>query len=322
MKDYLNYTGDLRKLSKKDLEWLFIKLLNYQMRYRKNLGISPNMSFGLEIEFSHVKLKDVAATFTQDANLPFWCVHEDKSCEELIDGEVLGGEVSTDIMHDLPLDWDKLSKAIALLKKLKAKTNHQTGLHVHVGSQIFKEDIENVCRFVKIWCVFEHVIFKFGYGNTRFPRPNILFFAQPIATATKLKCKYDANYFKKIRVPQALNYDKKWAVNFSNYQALCQEEEPNNTIEIRCANGTLNKSLIQNTVNFYLKLMEYVVSPNYDEDLINHLFNQLKLKDLDEYSKLYIDDALLLADLIFNNPKDKINFLKQYVKKDEIVFIR
>ena len=33
-----------------------------------------------------------------------------------------------------------------------------------------------------------------------------------------------------------------------------------------------------------------------------------------DYNKLYIDEALELVDLVFDNNLDKINFLKQYLK--------
>ena len=56
MKDYLNYTGDFSDLSRKDLEYLFILLENYKIRYRKNLEIPNNLGFGLEFEFENVLL--------------------------------------------------------------------------------------------------------------------------------------------------------------------------------------------------------------------------------------------------------------------------
>ena len=40
MKDYLNYTGDFSDLSRKDLEYLFILLENYKIRYRKNINVN------------------------------------------------------------------------------------------------------------------------------------------------------------------------------------------------------------------------------------------------------------------------------------------
>ena len=64
-------------------------------------------------------------------------------------------------------------------------------------------------------------------------------------------------------IPKELGFDKKWAINFKNYHYLSSEEEVNNTIEFRIANGTLDRTIIQNTIHFYLKLMLYVMRDEY-----------------------------------------------------------
>lgn len=322
MKEFLNYQDDLSKLSKKDLEYLFVLLKDYKLQYRKNLGLDTFASFGLELEFEHVLLRYVEKEFSKYPYCYSWFVHFDKSCGYEIDGFEIGGEATSPIMHDEEADWKMLTNVIAILLKLRCRITKRTSLHVHAGVQIFQEDIKNVVRFIKVWCIFEHVIFKFGYGTDRTNRPGILYFAHPIADALKLKCKYIPNFLENLLVPYGLGFDKKWAVSFKNYQELSSKEIMGNDIEFRIANGTLNRIIIQNTVNFYLKLMQYVTSDRYDEDLINHLFERLHPKDFSKYDGIYAKDALMLVDLIFDNNLDKINFLKQYVKKDENVFIR
>lgn len=321
MKDYFNYQGDFSKLSRMDLEYLLLELNRYRIRYRKELGIEETASFGLELEFEDVLLYYVKKEFSKHKEFRYWSVHEDKSCSYQIDDFLVGGEVASDILHDEEADWKIVSEAVMLLQKMHAHATDKTSLHVHVGTQIFGEDIQNVVKFVKVWCIFEHVIFKFAYGKQKMNRSQILYFAHPIADALKLKCKYIPRFLETLTIPKALGFDKKWAVNFKNYHYLSSEEEVNNTIEIRVANGTLERITIQNTVNFYLKLMEYVMSDKYDEALINRLFMKLKPKEFDQYQHIYIKDALILIDLIFDDSLDKINFLKQYVK-DEPVLVR
>ena len=36
---------------------------------------------------------------------------------------------------------------------------------------------------------------------------------------------------------------------------------------------------------------------------------------INKANELYLKDAIILSDLIFNNNQDKIDFLKQYIKK-------
>lgn len=322
MKDYINFNGDLNKLSKKDLELLFIELKNYKLQYRNSIGIPKNISFGTEVEFEDISLSSVYQELNKIDQFHYWQVVKDDSCSKHLNDFVIGGEVISPILHDEKIDWQLLTQSLQILKKLGAKATDKTGLHVHIGNQIFGLNIKNVVRFIKIWCVFEHIIFKFAYGKDKTCRPNILYFAHPIAEATKLKCKCIPGFLEFLTIPRALGYNKKWAINFANYYDLIDEEEINKTMEIRVANGSLDENIIQNTINLYLKLMVYVASDRYDENLVDRLFKRLKPKSLMEYDNLYIKDALIFADLIFDNNLDKINFLKQYVKDDEIVFMR
>lgn len=322
MNDFLNYRGNLSKLSKKDLEYLFILLKDYKLKYRKNLGIDKSASFGLELEFEHVLLRYVEKEFSKYPFAYSWFVHFDKSCGYKIDGFEVGGEVTSPIMHDLDKDWKILTNIIAILLKLRVQITERTSLHVHVGAQIMKDDIRYLIRFVKVWCIFEHVIFKFAYGKDSTYRPFILYFAHPIAEALQLKCRHIPGFLENLVVPRGLGFDKKWAVNFKNYQELSSKEIMGNDIEFRIANGSLDRAIIQNTVNLYLRLMLYVTSDKYDEELINRLFDRLELKEFAQYDEIYAKDALLLADLIFDNGLDKMNFLRQYVKKNENVFVR
>lgn len=322
MKEYLNYQGDFQDLSKKELEFLFIKLKDYRLKYRNCLRMDSKISFGVELEFQDVLLYYVKKELSKDVKFKYWSVHEDKSCTYHVDNFAVGGEISSPILHDLDIDWKILAEVLQYLKKLKARATEETAFQVHVGAQIFEQDIRNVVNFVKLWCVFEHVIFKFSYGKESTYRPKILCFARPIAEATKLKCDRIPMFLDSLSCPKKLGYDKKWALNFQNYSFLSLDEEVNNDIEIRCANGLLDKNMIQNTIYFYLKFMLYVMSDSFDEDYINYLFQHLEVKEFEDYSKTYVQDALLLVDLIFDNSLDKISFLKQYIKKDEIAFVR
>lgn len=322
MKDYLNYQGDFQALSKRDLEALFIKLKDYRLKYHSYLGIDSKISFGVELEFQDVLLYYVKKELSKDERFKGWIIHEDKSCTYQIDDFAVGGEISSPILHDIDVDWKILAEVLQRLNGLKARVTEETAFQVHVGAQIFEQDIRNVVNFVKLWCVFEHVIFKFSYGKDAIYRPKILYFAHPIADATKLKCNQIPMFLDRLSCPKKLGYDKKWTLNFQNYSVLSVDEEVNNDIEIRCANGLLDKNMIQNTIYFYLKLMLYVMSDSFNEDYINYLFEHLQVKEFKDYSKTYVRDVLLLVDLIFDNSLDKINFLKQYIKKDEIVFVR
>lgn len=322
MNSILNYKGDLSKLSKDDLKDLFSLLENYKIRYRNDIGVPVEESFGVEIEFGGIPLMMVKDFFYGNLDYQFWSFHEDISVEEESDYQVLGGEVSTDILHNDKEDWKKLLILYKRLKALGAKATDKTGLHIHVGAQIFKEDLEYVKRFLKVWCIFEDVIFRFGYGRSSIPRTFIKEHAMPIApTYYKLKQKHP-NFLDLFTTTKMFDFGKPKAVSFHNYHYLSVEEEVNNTIEIRCPNGTLDANIVQNNINFFLKLMLYVSSDKYDEKLINRLFSRMQSKSLEDYSLLDLKKSLFLSDLIFEDAKDKMNFLRQYVKKNDFETIK
>lgn len=55
---------------------------------------------------------------------------------------------------------------------------------------------------------------------------------------------------------------------------------------------------------------------HFDKDKVlrRDSINKDKIFTYHDYNKLYIDEALELVDLVFDNNLDKINFLKQYLK--------
>jgi hypothetical protein len=93
------------------------------------------------------------------------------------------------------------------------------------------------------------------------------------------------------------------------------EYHQNNTVEVRCPNGTLENAIWQNNINFFVKLLAYVNSDKFDEDLINKKFEKLKNAfTIYDYYLLDIPTAVELSDMLFDNNLDKLNFMSQYWK--------
>ena len=94
MKDFIGFNGDLNKLSKKDLELLFIELKNYKLTFRDSLGISGKISFGTEIEFEDASLYSVYQELSKDDRFHYWQVVKDDSCTKYINDFVINPNVS------------------------------------------------------------------------------------------------------------------------------------------------------------------------------------------------------------------------------------
>ena len=86
------------------------------------------------------------------------------------------------------------------------------------------------------------------------------------------------------------------------------KKKVSNTVEFRSANGTLNKVIWQNLINFYVKMMYSCGSSNFDIELLN--YRQTKGIEPNYYD----DMAFELCDLVFDNDFDKHCFLRQYYK--------
>ena len=91
-------------------------------------------------------------------------------------------------------------------------------------------------------------------------------------------------------------------------------------VEIRNPLSTLDYIIWQNYVNFFVHLFLYCKSNNFNEDILDRRKCEIVdiAGDLDSYDNIYLDQALELSDLIFNNNIDKIYFLRQYLKGMEV----
>lgn len=319
MNDFLNYHGPLSQLSNRDLKQLFYELKSYQLRKRETFGVPQNTSFGVEIEFEGVELEKVKEKLNPISDYRGFIVHKDDSVSTYDCDICYGGEISSDILHDKKEDLDKLYQLFLLLKEMGAMATSKTGFHIHVGTQIYGEEILYLKRLVKVWCIYEEICFRFGYGESSNPRgEDILIFAPPLAPTYRALYQKNRKIFDQLTTTKTFDFGKRNAIAFHNYRYLTGDEEVNNTIEIRCPNGSMNPLIAENTIYFFLKLLLYVTSPMYDELFINRLFGKIKPMNLEDYSQIYLKKALQFSDLIFSTTKEKLDFLKQYVKDEEI----
>ena len=167
-----------------------------------------------------------------------------------------------------------------------------------------------------LWSVYENIIFKFSYNKDKGPRPDIMKYARKMNAefmATYLKY-YDKNFAIE-DVIRSYKERKLNAVNLKN-MSYFNSRKARNTVEFRCPNGTLDEITWQNNVNFFVKFMILCKKGHFDKDKVlrRDSINKDKIFTYHDYNKLYIDEALELVDLVFDNNLDKINFLKQYLK--------
>lgn len=315
MKDINNFikleeNDSFSKLRGSDLQELLIQISEFNLTYRETLNLPKRLTFGIEIEY-----EGIISTFVNffiKRKFPEWDSRKDLSLK-------FGGEIVSDILNDDIETWKKLKTICIYLKKKNAITNKNAGGHIHVGTKIFKNNLDSWKIFIKTYLLYENVIFRFGYGDKISARKDILEYAPPCGKELyrKIEKLYEAE-----KIVDLIGYiptDKYLALNFSNIRFFQKWSSfyTKNTLELRCPNATDEEIIWQNNINMFTKLILSSTKGTIDENFIEYkikninpeLFNNLYL-----YNEVNLKEALEFVDLIFDNNLDKIYFLKQYLK--------
>ena len=315
--DFLNPKGNdkISKMRGIDLQDLIVLIDDYYIKLRNKLGLEQYITFGLELEFEHAKRGIINKKLREIFPNNNWRTKDDGSLQN-------GAEISSPVLQDKLEDWNKFKKVCNIVNHFASIDIHSGG-HIHIGTQALGDKKESWLNFLKMWSVYENIIFRFSYGEFLTARPSIQKYAIPMAKIfweiyqnLKLKNASLESIIKKIQD------DRYCAVNFENVDYFSSNKYAfMNTIEFRCPNGSLNPIIWQNNVNFFVKMLLYCKSISFDDDIIENryrLLNFNKYFALQYYDEIYLQQALELCDMIFNNNLDKINFLKQYLKSFKI----
>ena len=285
----------LSEYSKRDLVKLLEKLKEYKLSLRDKLSISEKETFGFEIECEEANWHEIYINKEND-----WPLVDDMSL-------CFGAELKSPILINTKENWLTLKRMCDLVSQ-NAELGANCGGHVHIGIQSLGKERESLINFMKLWALYEHIIFRFSYNEFLGPRFGLYTTAKPVKDDfLRLIYNYEHKYIDYEDLICFLSKEKYKAVNFKHLDSL-------GTIEFRCPNGTFNPTIWQNNVNLFVKMLKYSSSNKFDKEFINKRIDQISIK---EPNKIYLKDALELADLIFDNNLDKIYFLKQYLKSFE-----
>jgi hypothetical protein len=304
----------LSQLSGYDLQDFIILLNDYYLTLRKQIGLKQTDTFGLELEFENAKRDKIESLLEKDSSLNDWIIKNDSSL-------CYGAEINSPILRDTKANWDNLNKVCDIVEPL-ASIEKKAGGHIHIGTQTIGDNVYSWIHFIKLWSVYENVLFRFFYGDHLTARSCINEYAEPLAD--KFWDDYNQMLVESPSLPILIyhvTHTRHQAVNFKRVNRHnCGEFWKNNTIEFRCPNGTLNPTVWQNNVNTLVKLLHYVKSSDFNDDIVEkrHSINQDEFNQLELYDEIFLDQALELSDMIFHNNLDKIYFLKQYLKSFEV----
>lgn len=319
------------------LEKVCENVRDIEIKYRQKLDFPKGVQFGTEIEFQNASFNSVSFALQEKKKLSNWNLKGDPSVTSIYNGIDHGGEVTSPILHDSKKAWSDLKTACLLIKHNFGLNQGKAGSHIHVDSGILNDNDKFILNLIKLWTVYEHVIYLFAYGENDKPRTSLVTYAYPVAPYyNEFLKEYESNKYAYRHILNGKQINKETNLYFlisncaTNLNALgnglnfghCNgvNIDDKNTIEFRCPNGTLSHIIWQNNINFFVKLLLYCRSNNFDIDFINKKMKNYEVKKLEQYSDIYLDDAIELSDLIFDNELDKMYFLKQYLKINKYNF--
>lgn len=301
---------NVSELRGNDLRSFLLDLEEYFLVYRDTLGLA-NEQFGTEIEYQKAS-KDKVAEFIRN--------HKDISSDwcSVYDGTVMdGGEVRSPVMMDRKCFWAELKLILDFLKSLQVDTSQRAGGHIHVSAAILGDDFLSWRVFLKLVSCYEHVLYRFFFGDKSCGRETISHYAPPIskyiysdlsiideAQSFKSLC----SYFRSINRYSSINFKN---VNTCHPYAL----DIKNTIEFRMPNATTNEVVLQNNINTAVKMVRVCKMGVINEDFLNYKLKYHYNSHVEKFcNTICLKDALEFADLVFDNNLDKIYFLRQYFK--------
>ncbi len=286
------------------------KINGINFKYVSSINIPKNITFGTEIEFVNARFYDVkwklAKRQRQNKLSNYKLEKESTVMHRDVRNNVLGGELVTPILNDSINSWKTLKYACDFLIKMGAKIDRNCSNHIHIGINIFENNLDYFIRFLKVWTIYEDIIYYFSCNEQLQIRNKINSYAKEIGMEI---FKMFEQKYTKTEIIDKLKFillDKTYALRFSTFE----------TLEIRVPAGTLNSTIIQNNISFFIKLILYCKSNYYNEKLINEKFS---LHDKNKSSifnckVINLDKALELSNLIYTTELEKLNFLRQYLK--------
>ena len=308
-----NENNEFIKFRGLDLQELLVEVENYYLEYRNSLGLPNNLTFGIEIEYEGLA-KILVSKFIEK-NFSNWNSKGDGSLRT-------GGEITSPIMSDKTEYWDQLKQICQYLTKKNADTEHNAGGHIHIGTPVLGEDVESWKIFLKLYTLYENVLFRFVYGDKINARKKMNKYAPPIADKL-YQLLEDIDDTSDVEDLESILPDQKYAaLNFHNVSFYHPEMNwEKNTLEFRSPNATTNAIIWQNNINALTKMLLASKNKVINEDFLNYkLKNEYMYyyKNKCIYNCINLKDVLEFVDLIFDNNLDKIYFLRQYLKDKNI----
>lgn len=271
------------------------QLINSPMEFRSKLTLPHKANFGLELELDKVDLLEVRELVGRNIGGDF-SVKNDKS---LTTG--MNAEINTPVLRNSKATWELLKRMGELLKKINASYD-RCSFQVNFDGSLLPS-VEDKVRFLKIYAMYEDIVYRFSKGEDSNYRDSLEEYASPIILTLKgvLSINNDA-------VVEMFSNQKRYGI--------CFKTKDCDLIEFRTPNMTDNVCLWQNYVTFFYYLLNLVHSGKINmREVDEYISNYSRIYILENYEKEKEEKALQLSKKLFCNSTDRINFMHQYLGK-------
>lgn len=277
------------------IENLHIQLGNNPLEYRELLTIPSEVNFGLELELDKINpqeaLKLVRNNFNQG-----WKIKTDDS---LTKGQNI--EIVSPVLQNKRQTWKLLYKLGQLLERINADYT-ECSFQINFDGSLLPSN-EDKIRFLKLYAMYEDIIYRFSKGEDKEYRESLETYASPIILALKGAIQYDDE-----AAIEMFSNNKRYGVIFKTINR--------DLIEFRTPNMTSNPILMQNYITFFYYLLKFATNKKYPKREIDEYIDKFyKIYLLEEYELLKTDKALKLSTVIFPYKQDQLSFMHQYLGK-------
>ena len=271
------------------------QLINSPMLFRSKLTIPSNVGFGLELELDKVDFNEVKKIVSKQIGGD-WNIKSDKSLTKFNNAEI-----NTPVLYNTKDTWLLLRKMSELLKQINPSYDI-CSFQINFDGTFLPKEKDRI-RFLKLYALYEDIIYRFSMGEDNKYRDSLDTYASPIILTLK----------------GLLNINDRNVIDvFSNQKryGICFKTKSCDLIEFRTPNMTDNICLWQNYVTLFYYLLRMISSGKFNEDEIDRY--------IESYSNLYVlenyeienrEKAVQLSKNLFSNSTDRINFMHQYLRK-------
>lgn len=296
------------------------------MEYKDKLNVSKDFKFGIELEFTNIniaylytimkdkfpvqfKLNHKMDDFDFDKN---WCLDQENSVTNVEKhneyDRYMGGELSSRTFTDTNHDWKEIYDVCNFLKENDCKTDETCAFHMHISNNKFHKNLKFYEGLYKLIALYEDDFKIFYMGDKYIERPKSKDYAVPLKNRLLEKIdNIDFNNYESVYQNLfALQYD-----DFSTKDGLHVDYDINE-IEVRYPNGTIDPNIVQNNVNFTLKLFDSLLNNKISIDKLDYLV-KLKKEDRD-IRNIHPREFRELVTTISNDFTDERDFIGQYKK--------